>query len=165
MIRMTSFYFKPASEVAAVVALAALCAWNTPLQAATQDPPRVAAQAHGMQYALVSDASSRFFSSSGHRDWEDVRAARSKVKGDFIWFREEGRSYVIQDAALAEKIRSAWAPYDRANVRMDTPREAVKRERTAADQAVRTLIHDARANGLAQAVGSASAAPRSPPTR
>ena len=147
MSRTTSFFLKPA------LALLALAASSLPLQAATQDPPRVAsAQAASIQYALVSGASSRFYASSGQRDWEDVRAARRSVKGKFIWFREDGRSFVIQDASLVNQIRSAWDPYDRVNARMDAPRDAVKCERKAADQAVRALIHDARTNGLAQAV-------------
>lgn len=147
MSRTTSFFWTPA------VALLALAAWNMPLQAATQDPPRVAsAQPVSVQYALVSGASSRFYASSGQRDWEDVRAARRNVKGEFIWFREDGLNYVIQDASLVNKIRTAWEPYDRVNARMDAPRDAVKRERKVADQTVRALIQDARANGLAQAV-------------
>lgn len=138
--------FDVKSTVAAfgLAAAASLFAWSAPLHAAPQDET-------GMQYALVSGESTRFYASSGRKDWEDVSAVRRGVEGEFIWLREDGRSYVIRDAALVDQVRHAWARHDQVNKRMDAPRDEVGRERRAADQAVRALIVEARAKGLAQA--------------
>jgi bla regulator protein blaR1 len=50
----------------------------------------------GPDYAVVSGRSLFMSGSSGER--EEVDALRGKVNGNFIWFRRDAKSYIIQDA-------------------------------------------------------------------
>jgi phage-related tail protein len=40
----------------------------------------------------------------------DIKALRRELGGNFIWFRRDGRSYLIRDPALVARARQAWQP-------------------------------------------------------
>lgn len=73
--------------------------------------------AHG--YALVRDGERGVTMSSNSANWKDVEAAKRKLSGDFLWFRDGGKAYVVQDPQVLAKARAAWAPVDRLGVQMD----------------------------------------------
>lgn len=98
---------------------AALFAAATPAQAAESTSRVTRVAAAGEPYALVRDKSGSFDISGSSDDWDEVRAAQRAIKGEFIWFREGGRSYTIQDPAVMQKARAAWAPLDRLGAQMD----------------------------------------------
>jgi beta-lactamase regulating signal transducer with metallopeptidase domain len=52
-------------------------------------------------------------------NWSEVEAAKRKVNGEFIWFKENGKTYVIQDAAMVQKANTIWAPVDELGKEMD----------------------------------------------
>jgi hypothetical protein len=41
------------------------------------------------------------------------------VKGDFLWFRDGDKTYLIQDPALIAKVDAAWAPVNSIGEQMD----------------------------------------------
>jgi len=103
-----------------LVGLSLLAAFAVPGIAASEDRARVVRVAAADEpYALVRDTAGRFDISGSSDDWDDVRAAQRSIKGEFIWFREGGRSYVIQDPETLKRARKAWEPLDRLGALMD----------------------------------------------
>lgn len=100
----------------------ALCAGTLalPVQAGAPDTTRaVRVAAQDEPYAFVRGKAGSFNISGSSDDWAAVRAAQRAIPGEFIWFREGGRDYVIQDPAIMARVRTAWAPLDRLSARMD----------------------------------------------
>lgn len=98
---------------------AASLALTVPIQAGAQEAMRAVRMSQGEPYALVRGKEGSFNISGSSDDWPAVKAAQRAIPGEFIWFREDGRDYVIQDAAVMAKVRTAWAPLDRLSARMD----------------------------------------------
>lgn len=64
----------------------------------------------GPSYALVRKGQGGF-TMSGHMDDVDgVRDAQHAIDGDFIWFRRDGKSWVVRDADTVARARAAWQP-------------------------------------------------------
>jgi len=50
---------------------------------------------------------------SGSRiDHEHVEALKKKIGGDFLWFRQDGKSWVVRDAATMQAARAAFRPQE-----------------------------------------------------
>jgi beta-lactamase regulating signal transducer with metallopeptidase domain len=64
----------------------------------------------GAGYALVREDRKGFAMSGSVEDIENVRAARRSIGEDFIWFRRNGKAYVIRDTAILKRAEAAWAP-------------------------------------------------------
>jgi predicted nucleic acid-binding Zn-ribbon protein len=75
--------------------------------------------ASGEPYAMVRSSDKGFTTSGGSDDWDQVKAAKRVVQGDFLWFREGGKAYYIQDPAVMAKAHAAWAPVDKLGKQMD----------------------------------------------
>jgi beta-lactamase regulating signal transducer with metallopeptidase domain len=60
-------------------------------------------------YAFVSEDSDRLAMSGDSSDVDEIREARSQLGGDFLWFRRDGKAYVLRDAATVERMRALWA--------------------------------------------------------
>jgi beta-lactamase regulating signal transducer with metallopeptidase domain len=73
----------------------------------------------GLTYALVPHDSDRMIVSATHRDLAVIADMRQAYKRDFIWFRDGGKSYVIQDPAILAKASEAWEPSNRISKAMD----------------------------------------------
>lgn len=112
MPRPAPLYPTRAFPLLALAACAALAAWTVPAQA--DGKPRVVRVAAADEpYALVRADGGRFDISGSSDDWDEVRAAQRAIGGEFIWFRDGGRAYVIQDRNVLARARAAWAPLDR----------------------------------------------------
>lgn len=70
-------------------------------------------------YALVRDTEHGTNMSGDSANWKDIEAARRSIAGDFLWFRDGGKSWVVQDAQVVARARAAWAPVDRLGEQMD----------------------------------------------
>jgi beta-lactamase regulating signal transducer with metallopeptidase domain len=81
--------------------------------------PRVSVSDDGKGYAIVRANKDSITVSANTRDIRKVSALRDKVKGDFVWFREGDKTYLIQDPALMAKIDAAWAPVNSIGEQMD----------------------------------------------
>ncbi len=60
-------------------------------------------------YAFVRRDSDKLTMSGRTSDLDDIRDARSQVEGDFLWFRRDGKAYVLRDTATIERMRALWA--------------------------------------------------------
>lgn len=62
-------------------------------------------------YALVRKGEDGLTMSGSHddRDNDDIEAAQREIDGDFLWFRRNGKAYVVRDAAVLAQADAAWA--------------------------------------------------------
>ena len=95
-------------------------------------------------YALVRH-SERGFSISGELEHIDrIRAAKSRIDQDFVWFMQDGKPYVVRDPATLARVRAIWAESEDSERRL----EAMSREMQA-----KSVELEALAEGMsAQAV-------------
>ncbi len=61
-------------------------------------------------FVIVSGDSSTMSGSS--QDLAHAKALREKIKGDFIWFRRDGKSYVVRDEATVSEAKEFFAPQE-----------------------------------------------------
>ena len=102
---------------------------QTPPRATSPDPtpkPQRIARADdrrdGIAYALVRKGEDGMTMSGSHddRDNADIEAARRDIDGDFLWFRRDGKAYVVRDAATLAQADAAWAKTRELSAQMDT---------------------------------------------
>ncbi|MES2148229.1 MAG: M56 family metallopeptidase [Pseudomonadota bacterium] len=125
-----AFYVQAASVPAS---LAAPTVAATPAQPAVAAAPAIGApparparvrserraEGDGDAYVFVRGNQSHGIGSGNRADWRDVDALKRSVPGDFLWFRNGGKAYVVQDAGVIAKVIEAWAPIDRLGSEMD----------------------------------------------
>lgn len=70
-------------------------------------------------YAIVRGSRRESTLNGSGGDWREIEAAKRKVPGDFIWFRDGGKSYVIQDQEVLAQARAAWSDVDKLGEEMD----------------------------------------------
>lgn len=70
-------------------------------------------------YALVRAGEQGLSMSGSSDDWDEIKAARKRIGGDFIWFREGAQAYFIQDAGTMARVDAAWAPVNKLGAQMD----------------------------------------------
>jgi hypothetical protein len=84
---------------------------------ARSDDPR-----GGTTYALVRKGEDGMMMSGRRddRDEADIEAARGGIDGDFLWFRRDGKAYVVRDAATLAQADAAWAKTRELGAQMQT---------------------------------------------
>ncbi|MDQ2819038.1 MAG: hypothetical protein M3Y65_01340 [Pseudomonadota bacterium] len=88
--------------------LAAACLIGTQAHAKPADEP----------YALVRDGQRTTFV-GGHSSGDtDIDALKKQFSGNFVWFRQSGKSFIVRDAATLDKIAAAWAPAEKSGQEM-----------------------------------------------
>jgi len=105
-------------------AIAAACA--APLLSAHAAPPadgvKMVRDVHrgegGDPYALVRPFTRMNMTVNNASD-ADIEAIKGRVQGEFFWFRKDGKDYIVQDAALLERVRQAWAPMEKTGAEME----------------------------------------------
>jgi hypothetical protein len=109
-------------------------------QAGPADAPGAHAQVHrvslesrGEPYALVRDGDHGITMTGDSDDRLDVKQIRKHINGDFLWFRDDGKSWVIQDPDVLAKARAAWAPMDKLGEQMDAYGREMDRHGKAMD--------------------------------
>jgi beta-lactamase regulating signal transducer with metallopeptidase domain len=70
-------------------------------------------------YALVRPGARGTQGSGSSSDWKAIAAAKRAIPGEFLWFRDAGKAYVVRDAAVLAKVVDAWAPVERLGDEMD----------------------------------------------
>lgn len=70
-------------------------------------------------YALVRKDREGFSMSGDLADVDDIRAARSRIDGDFLWFRRDGKAWIVRDPATLARVRDAWAETDALTQQMN----------------------------------------------
>ena len=64
----------------------------------------------GPRFAIVTKDSDDFMISGDREDAEHARELKGKMGGDFIWFRRDEKSYVINDPATVNRAKQLWQP-------------------------------------------------------
>jgi beta-lactamase regulating signal transducer with metallopeptidase domain len=64
------------------------------------------------RFVIASGMSDSLTMSGTQEDGEHVEELRKKIQGDFIWFRHDGKSYVIRDQATVDRAKAFWAPQE-----------------------------------------------------
>ncbi|WP_343730028.1 M56 family metallopeptidase [Duganella sp.] len=122
----------PAKEARAIPAIPAVPA--TPALPAIPAPPAAPAVPanvkfdhavindgpdRGGSYAIVRSNQEAITVSATTQDIRKVAALREKVKGNFLWFRDGDKSYLIQDPAVLAQIDAVWVPVNGLGEQMD----------------------------------------------
>jgi hypothetical protein len=70
-------------------------------------------------FALVSGTEQNLSVSGNAGNWTDIREIRRGVDGEFLWFRDGGKSYVVQDREVLARAHAAYEPIERLGKQMD----------------------------------------------
>lgn len=69
-------------------------------------------------FALVRRGDSGYSMSGSSDDMDAVKAARTRIDGDFLWFRRGDQAYVVVDPATVARAQAAWGKADELGPRM-----------------------------------------------
>lgn len=74
----------------------------------------------GEGYALVDGSrdGETVMVSGADIDNRQLDSLKRSIKGPFLWFRDAGKAYVLQDAALVGRVRAAWEPSRQISAQM-----------------------------------------------
>lgn len=100
-------YAQSTQRAAPATAAPAVTAGSLGASAATSVATQTAKSTH-QTYAFVSEHGDRLSISDGTRDLREIGETRSQIDGDFLWFRRDGKAYVLRDAASLERLRALW---------------------------------------------------------
>ena len=64
------------------------------------------------RFVIVTGNSDSMTMSGSSEDAEHVKELRKKIQGDFIWFQNDEKSYIIRDQALIDSAKKLWAPQE-----------------------------------------------------
>jgi beta-lactamase regulating signal transducer with metallopeptidase domain len=64
------------------------------------------------RFVIVTANSDSLTMSGTTEDGMRVEELREKIPGDFIWFRRDGKSYIIRDQATFDRAKGFWAPQE-----------------------------------------------------
>jgi hypothetical protein len=120
------FPFSSRSIRDALLISAAAAACAAPLLSVHAAPPsdglRTVRAMHrsegGDPYALVR-AGSRLNMTGNNVADADLEGVRRSVRGEFFWFRKDGKDYIVQDPATLDRVRAAWAPMEKTGAEME----------------------------------------------
>ena len=70
-------------------------------------------------YALIVADRKGMVMSGSSDDIELIKKARKKIAGDFLWFRRDGKTYVVQDPAMLAEVKAAWQGSDKLSTQME----------------------------------------------
>ena len=120
--------WKLALPILGLAACAACYSWAGPAHAAAEarleaksERRVVRSVAGGSEepYSLVRAGDKGTTMSGSSDDWDDIKQARGRLKGEFLWFREGGQAYYVQDPSILARVTAAWAPVDKLGAQMD----------------------------------------------
>lgn len=63
-----------------------------------------------LRFVIVSGKTDSFTMSGSSQDAHHVEKLRKTIDGDFIWFQEDEKSYVIRDQATIDRALKLWEP-------------------------------------------------------
>ena len=67
----------------------------------------------GRRFVIVTKASDSITMSGDREDAEHAESLRSKIPGEFIWFQNDDKNYVISDQATVDRAKAMWAPQEK----------------------------------------------------
>lgn len=117
--------WKLALPILGLAACAALYAHTSTALAAPDTAPamkafkRYAGPSKDGSYALVRDTDRGTNMNGDSVDWREIEAVKKNMHGQFLWFRDGGQAWVVQDPDILARANAAWAPVDRLGEQMD----------------------------------------------
>jgi len=86
----------------------------------SQPPAHVRIDRHDDRpFAIVRKDSDGFIMSGSTDEIDDIKAVRSQLGRDFVWFRKGDQAYVVVDPDTVERAARAWAESDKLDGRME----------------------------------------------
>ena len=70
-------------------------------------------------YALVGEGDKGFNMTGNSADWPSIKQLKRSIKGEFLWFRDGGKTWIVQDRDTLAKAHAAWEPVNRLGEQMD----------------------------------------------
>jgi len=70
-------------------------------------------------YALVRKGQDGFSLSGSTHDIDAIEIARNNIDADFIWFRRDGKAWIISDADTVARAHQAWAATEALSGQME----------------------------------------------
>ena len=64
------------------------------------------------RFIIVSGQSDSYTMSGSTEDIHHVQRLKKQIRGDFIWFQRDEKSYIVRDQATIERARAFWAPQE-----------------------------------------------------
>ena len=133
--QQTRFPFASRTIKHALLLSAAAAACAAPLLAVNAAPPGDGLQqVRGMHrveggepYAMVGPGSRTNINIGNNVQRADIDGVKRHVQGEFLWFRKDGKEYIVQDAALLERVRQAWRPMEKTGAEMEKHGEEMGR--------------------------------------
>lgn len=113
-----------ASAPASVPAAAASPATAPGARAPAPEP--VDASVERSSYAFVREGKDGFMMSGDMDDHDDIAKVRARIGGDFLWFRRDGKAWVVRDAATIASARQAWAGIESIEKEMQALQEKMQ---------------------------------------
>jgi hypothetical protein len=94
----------------------------------------------GDAYALVlnNDDNIAFSGNWNDAQREEIERARKTTKGSFLWFRHDGKSYVVTDPAIIQRIEAMYQPIQelgKQQAALGSQQEALGKQQEALGQA------------------------------
>jgi hypothetical protein len=84
-------------------------------------------------YALVRKREDGFAMSGDSDDIDEIKAMKHRIDGDFIWFRRDGKAYVLRDAAVLARAEQAWEGTKAQEAKMRTLETRMQPHQRAAE--------------------------------
>ena len=113
-------------------------------------PLHAASPSGAEPYALVRDGQRTTFVGSHRSGDTEVESLKAKYPGNFIWFRQAGKAYVVRDQATLAKVAAAWAPADKLGQEMkqlDAPMREKSTAMTALAQEMVSAVQGGKDRG------------------
>ena len=70
-------------------------------------------------FVIVSGKTDSFTMSGSSDDARHVEKLKKQIPGDFIWFEQDGKSYIIRDQATIERAHKFWLPQQELGKRQE----------------------------------------------
>jgi beta-lactamase regulating signal transducer with metallopeptidase domain len=69
-------------------------------------------------FALVRAGRDDISMAGSGEDIDDIRATRDQIQGDFVWFRRDGKAWVVRDQKTVARVQEAWAGTEALSTQM-----------------------------------------------
>lgn len=70
-------------------------------------------------YALVGEGDNGFNMTGNSADWPSIKQLKRSIQGEFLWFRDGGKTWIVQDRDTLARAHAAWEPVNRLGEQMD----------------------------------------------
>jgi len=78
-----------------------------------------ASRSRGGGYALVDGDEQQLSISGDGADWQSLKQLRRNIDGEFLWFHDGGKSWIVQDRDVLARAHAAYEPLERLGRQMN----------------------------------------------